>query len=117
MGFPFNAVTSPQRALVLLSLTKTGGGTPVLGGLCANFCSIIDNGTGDYTILVNEQEPFWQVVQAVVTLHASGVAIIDTANTDKLKVSIKTFAVDGTTAADKDFDLLVIGCTAKDLLG
>lgn len=111
------AIGSPQRQMYLLALRKTGLGTPVLSGLCANFCSVVDNGVGDYTILVNRQAPFVQVALATATLHQSGIIIIDTATTTKLQISVKTFAVDGTTAAEKDFDLLVVGSRASDLLG
>lgn len=110
-------VSSPQREMAVLSLRKTGLGTPVLSGLCAKFCSVVDNGVGDYTIVVNTQRPFNQVVQGVATLHQAGIVVIDLANTNKLQIRIKTFAVDGTTAAEKDFDLIVIGSYAIDLLG
>ena len=112
-----SGVESPQRKIALLSLRKTGAGTPVLGGLCASFCSIVDNGAGDYTINVNEQRPFANGVQAVAMPHASGIVRLDLANTDKLKVSVKCFAVDGTTPAELDFDILIMGSYASDLVG
>ena len=116
-GFNNKFMQSPQRQVAMLSLSKTGGGAPVLSGLCAAFCSIVDVGVGVYEITVNEQRPFTQVVQGHVTLHAAGIATIDKALTDKLKITVKTFEVDGTTPDDLDFDLLVIGCYAIDLLG
>jgi len=111
------AVTSPQRQTAILAITKTGLGTPVISGLCANFCTVVDNGVGDYTIIVNKQRPFAQAIIGSVTLHQSGIARIDKANTNKLQIRILTFAVDGTTAAEKDFDLICLGSFSSDLLG
>lgn len=110
-------VQSPQRQIALLSVRKTGAGTPVLSGLCAKFCSIVDNGAGDYTIKVNNQRPFANGCQAVAMPHAPGIIHLDLANTDKLQVTVLCFAVDGTTPAELDFDLLVMGSYASDLLG
>lgn len=112
-----SGVESPQRKIALLSVRKTGAGTPVLSGLCANFCSIVDNGAGDYTILVNQQRPFANGVQAVAMPHAPGIIHLDLANTDKLQVSVLCFAVDGTTPAELDFDMLIMGSYASDLIG
>ena len=117
MGFGTNDVESPQRQIKLLALRKTGAGTPVLSGLCAKFCSVVDNGVGDYTIVVNTQSPFAQIPVVSAMLHTSGVITLDVANTTNLQVRVKCFAVDGTTAAEKDFDLLVIGSNATDLIG
>lgn len=117
MAFGINAVSSPQRGMTFLALRKTGLGTPVISGLCAVFCTVVDNGVGDYTIIVNKQQPFAQAVIANVLLHTSGIAILDVANSSKLQVRIKTFAVDGTTPAEKDFDLICVGSTASTLLG
>ena len=117
MAFGINALSSPQRGMTLLALRKTGLGTPVISGLCANFCTVIDNGVGDYTIIVNKQQPFANGVIATALLHTSGIATLDVANTTNLQVRIKTFAVDGTTPAEKDFDLICVGSTASTLLG
>lgn len=110
-------VMSPQRQVAVLALSKTGLGTPVLSGLCAKFCTVAKTGTGVYEITVNVQRPFAQLTVGSVLLHQSGVAIKDQAASTKLKIVIKTFAVDGTTAAEKDFDLVVFGSYASDLLG
>lgn len=116
-GFGAKAIESPQRLVNILSLRKTGGGTPALGGLCASFCTITDNGTGDYTITVNRQAPFSQVVQAFVQLHDVGFAVLDIASPSALSITVNTFDTDGTTPADIDFDLLVVGSHARDLVG
>lgn len=109
-------VSSPQRQMALLSLTKTGGAAPVLSGLCAKFCTISRASAGVYEIEVNIQRPFAQKIQAVGTPHAAGFVTIDPALTDKLKLTVKTFS---TAAApdDLDFELAIIGSYALDLLG
>lgn len=112
-----SGVESPQRKIALLSIRKTGAGTPVLSGLCAKFCTVVDNGVGDYTINVNVNRPFANGCQAVAMPHASGIVRLDLANTDKLKVTVKCFAVDGTTPAELDFDMMIMGSYASDLVG
>lgn len=110
-------VSSPQRQVALLALTKTGLGTPVLSGLCAKFCSIAKTGVGVYEITANVQRPFAQLMVGNILLHTSGVAIKDQSASTNLKIVVKTFNVDGTTAAEKDFDITIIGSYASDLLG
>jgi hypothetical protein len=117
MGFGSNTVDSPQRQMKLLAVRKTGAGTPVLSGLCAKFCSIVDNGAGDYTILVNTQAPFPQDVIASALPHSPGIIHLELANSDNLQVTVLCFAVDGTTPAELDFDLLLVGSNASDLIG
>lgn len=112
-----NDVTSPQRQMVLLSLRKTGAGTPVLSGLCASFCSITDNGVGDYTITVNEQAPFAQNAIATAMAHAPGFVHLVLAESDHLEITVNCFDVDGTTPEELDFDLIVVGSYARDLIG
>lgn len=112
-----NGVASPQRLMNLLALSKTGAGVPVLSGLCAKFCTVAKIGVGIYEITVNTQRPFAQKVHAVATPHAPGFAHVDLANTSKLKVRVKTFDVDGATAKELDFELIVIGSYASDLIG
>lgn len=110
-------VQSPQRQASIVSIRKTGGATPALSGLCQNFCSIVRNGVGDYSILVNIKRPYSQVVTGVAMPHASGIIRLNLATTSKLQISIKCFAVDGITAAELDFDLIAMGSFAADLLG
>lgn len=117
MAIGIKSVGSQQRGLEIIAVTKTGLGTPVLSGLCANFCSVVDNGVGDYTINVNINRPGAQPVIAAVLLHQTGTCQKVVAGSDKLKIQIKTFAVDGTTPAEKDFDLVIIGSDAQTLLG
>lgn len=107
-------VECPQTKTAIIAVKKTGLGTPVLSGLNAAQCSITDNGVGDYTIVVNTKRPFEQGCIAVATLHTAGNVQIVQAGSSKLQIQVTTFAVDGTTAAEKDFDLIVMGTYAKD---
>lgn len=107
-------VECPQVATAIIGVRKTGLGTPVLSGLNADVCSVVDNGVGDYTIIVSDKRPFNLGCIAQATLHTSGVVTIDVANSSKLQIRLKCFAVDGTTAAEKDFDLIVLGTHALD---
>lgn len=119
-GFGSNNVQSPQRQMSMLALKKTGLGTPALSGLCANFCTIVDIGVGQYQININVQRPFAQEVIVTATPHTSGIINIDRAGGDastNLQIKINTFAVDGTTPAELDFDLVIIGSFASDLIG
>lgn len=117
MSVGLKNLESPQIKSAVLAITKTGVGTPVLSGLCANFCHVLDTGVGIYTIIVNYPRPFAQLIVGSGTLHAStpGILTIDKALSTKLQVVVKTFNVDGTTAADKDFDLVLVGSYALDL--
>jgi len=117
MSVGIKNVESPQRQMSLIAVRKTGAGTPVLSGLCANFCTVVDNGIGDFTIIVNTKRPFAQSVIATATPHSSGIIRLDVATSDKLQISVKCFAVDGTTAAELNFDLICIGSYSSDLLG
>lgn len=117
MSVGFKNVSSPQRQSAVLAVRKTGAGTPVLIGLCASFCSVVKNGVGDYTIIVNSPRPFAQSVIATATPHSSGIVRLNIATSNKLQISVKCFAVDGTTAAELDFDLICVGSYASDLMG
>lgn len=115
--FGAQTVECPQRKVAVIGLTKTGLGTPVLSGLCASFCSVAKTGVGVYEITVSTNRPFAQLMVGSYMLHQSGVMIKDLAASTKLKLVVKTFAVDGTTAAEKDFDIVILGCFATDLIG
>lgn len=115
-GFGSNVVESPQRQINVLMLRKTGAGTPVLSGLCASFCTVTDNGVGDFTINVNNQRPSSQNLIAVATPHTSGIIRQDVSSANALNVRFKCFAVDGTTPAELDFDMVIYACFARDLI-
>ena len=98
-------VESTQRQIRQLELKVDGTGTAALGGPAKLQGTLVDNGTGDYTITF--AEPFAQDVMAVITMRtAETVALI--AASSKTAIQVTTFAMDGTTATDADFDMLVI---------
>lgn len=95
----------------LLAIKLTGTGTAALGE-GASDATLVDNGTGDYTI--SFRTPFRRapVIQAVsltaevnIKVHAVAVG----------SVQIKTFAVDGTTAKDAVLDIVVLGWDNPDV--
>jgi hypothetical protein len=110
---------SPQRDTAVLAVRKLGAGTPTLSGLCANFCTITDNGVGDYTIAINVDRPFAAAspIIANATPHSDGIIVLDVAASSNLVVTVNCFEVDGTTPAELDFDLICVGTYASDLQG
>lgn len=113
-GFGSNNIMQPQRMMQYMSLKKTGGGTPALGGSDRFFNSIVDNGPGDYTINF-VKKPFAQVPEVQITPKAAGFCIVTAAS--NTSITIECFDVDGTTPAELDFDVLIIGSLANDLIG
>lgn len=116
-GVGIKSVISQQRQVEVIAVTKTGLGAPVLSGLCAKFCQVVDNGVGDYTIKANVNRPGAQPLIAAVLAHGPGVIHKVVANSDKLQVRIKCFEEDGTTPQEMDFDLIMLGSDAQTLLG
>ena len=111
-GFGSNVVESPQRKMVLLSVKKTGLGTPVLSGSCANMCTVTDNGVGDYTISF-ANNPFTQIPEAQVTVTTADMsAQVGTVAINSVQVVTTDLAG---AAAEADFHLLVIGSLASTL--
>ena len=103
MRFP---VQSAQRQTRLLAISKDGGGTPTLSGLCADECTITDNGVGDYTINFNKVFGATDFVAKVSSRTDGVVPIIGT----KAQGSIQITAKAGSTpeqAADFTFDAAI----------
>lgn len=72
--------------------------------------TIVDNGTGDYTITF--AQPFSRVPLVLCQLHSVGVCEI--AAVDESSVQVNIFDVDGTTPADSALDILVYGSDVVD---
>lgn len=113
-GFGRMAVESPQRKMQLISLKKTGLGTPVLSGSCASFCTVTDNGVGDYTINL-DKFPLAQVPEAVVTVTTDN-RQVKLGTVTKLAVQVLTEDLAG-AAAEADFHIMIFGSLASDLIG
>ncbi len=113
-GFGAQNVESPQRKIQIFSIKKSGLGTPALSGSCANFCSVTDNGVGDYTITFTGKAVFAQIPEILVGAKTVGIIKIHAVAISS--VQVKCYAVDGTTPAEMDFDLMAIGSLARDLV-
>ena len=73
--------------------------------------TLVDNGTGDYTITFKKPFARTPIVQAIS--HTSQ-TLIQVFAVSKTAIQIKTFGVDGTTAKDAVVDLVVLGSDAPD---
>ena len=98
-----------QRLPRILALKLTGTGTAALGQGSTD-ATLVDNGTGDWTLTFNK--PFMRVPVCQVTSLTSA-TIIQTVPS-KTALQIKAFAVDGTTAKDAVLDISVHGWDAED---
>lgn len=98
----------------VLSVKKTGLGTPALGGTCASSMTIVDNGVGDYSLIPNEN--FEQIPEVIVVPTTAEVVLqIGTVAVDEIQILAFDLA-DGTTPAEANFHALIIGSDALDLL-
>lgn len=102
-------IKGTQRLPRLLALKLVGTGTAALTQGSTD-ATLVDNGTGDYTLTF--AKPFARV--PVVT-HASLTSEVNAQIVpSKTGIAVKTFGVDGTTAKDAVLDLLVLGWDAED---
>lgn len=108
------AVDCPQRKMQILSLKKTGLGTPAISGSCANFCTITDNGVGDYTINFTKK-PFALAPECFATVTTDN-TIVKLGTVTNLSAQILTEDLTG-AAAEADFNFFASGTLASDLLG
>jgi len=112
-GFGAKSVESPQRKMQVITLKKSGLGTPVLSGSCASFCTVTDNGVGDYTINLSKI-PLAQVPEVFVTQNTAA-RIGRVSSATALAVRVLTTDLAG-TAAESDFHVMIVGSLAKDLV-
>lgn len=102
-------IKTNQRLARQLAIKLTGTGTAALGeGSVA--ATLVDNGTGDYTLTF--AKPFARTPVVVASSLTAEVNIKIHA-VSKTAVQIKTFAVDGTTAKDAVLDIIVLGWDAE----
>lgn len=113
-GFGSSNMTSPQRLMKLVSVKKSGLGTPTLAGSCASFLTVTDNGVGDYTINFNTLV-FAQLPEVVASVTTND-RIVRVGTVAIGSVQILTEDLAG-SAAEGDFHLMVVGSLARDLLG
>lgn len=104
-------IKGTQRLPRLLALKLDGTGTAALNE-GANDASLVDNGTGDYTLTF--AIPFART-PVVVASSLTAAINIKLHAISATAVQIKTFATaDGTTATDADLDILVLGWDTPD---
>tara|TARA_R110002020_G_scaffold446985_1_gene659298 strand:+ start:242 stop:577 length:336 start_codon:yes stop_codon:yes gene_type:complete len=106
------SIKSAQRKLRVIALRIEGStGTPTLEGLDENQCTIVDTGTGHYTITFNQA--FAAAPHAFGNAEAvdKAVTLTTTASTCVVKVN----DIDETPAlSDGDVQLLIIGSDITD---
>lgn len=86
----------------LLAMGSMGTTTPVWSAGCA----LAKTGTGVYTCTLDQPADATECSAFATLRGASGIVRV-THTSDSVK-TIETFAVDGTTATDKAFDILVL---------
>lgn len=104
------SIKSRQRLVHLIAARVDGtGAASMLSG--SNEITLTDNGVGDYTLTFAVPFKKVPVITALaltaatqIKLHAVAVG----------SCQIKTFAMDGTTAQDADFHVMIVGQDAAD---
>lgn len=90
-----------------LFLKVDGTGTAALAGPSSMEASLVDNGTGDYTISFNKA---FSQVPVCLPVCSTADCIVDTIVPALGSVQVTLVdATDGTTAKDGDFELLIAG--------
>ena len=113
-GFGANAIESPQRLMNILSLKKTGLGTPAISGSCAVFCSVTDNGVGNYTINF-VSKPYAQIPEVLASSSTASRRVrLGTVTALAAQILVEDLAG---VAAEGDFSFVAIGSLARDLIG
>lgn len=103
-------IQSPQRKMRMLAIKLDGTGTAALGEGSTQ-ATLVDNGTGDYTITFGQAFARVPVCSASSLTAAVSIKIHAISAT---ALNIKAFAVDGTTAKDADLDILLLGADVAD---
>jgi hypothetical protein len=109
------SIKSDQRLMRMMSVKLDGTGTAALSGSSYLSMTLTDNGTGDYTLTFDEA--FQRAPEVHVSIaQAAGVhAVVSAVSVSAC--TIKTFAAaDGTTAADADMHVLIVGSDAADAI-
>jgi hypothetical protein len=106
------SIASAQPKMKMLSLEVDGTlGTPAASGFDGKQVSVIDNGTGDYTIVLKRPgaKANANKCKAMVTpLEADTICHVDAVDHDR--VTVKCFASDGITAKDAQISMLIMAC-------
>lgn len=110
-GYLTRSVKAGQRLPHLIGIRLDGTGTAsILEG--SNEATLVDNGTGDYTLTFAQSFARVPVVVAT-TLTADSVLQINTITASALNI-LAFDATDGTTAKDVDMHIMILGFDAAD---
>ncbi len=106
------SIKSPQRLVRMLCLRIEGStGTPTLEGMDSKQCTIVDTGTGHYTITFNTA--FAAAPHATATAEAVDKVVTLTTTTSTCIVKVND--IDETPAlSDGDVQLIIIGTDTAD---
>ena len=103
-------VASRQRLSQIIIARVDGTGTAsLLSG--SKELTLTDNGTGDYTLAL--VQAFVQVPMVVATALTAATHVQIFA-VSASSIQIKCFAMDGTTAQDADFHIMIMGSDAAE---
>lgn len=102
-------IKGTQRLSRMLALKLVGTGTAALTQGSTD-ATLVDNGTGDYSITF--AKPFARI--PVVTVASLTTVVNTQIVPSKTGIAVKSFSVDGTTAKDAVLDLIVLGWDAED---
>jgi hypothetical protein len=101
---------STQRLVRVLAFKLTGTGTAAIGE--GKFDgTLVDNGTGDYTITFTKA---FARAPVVVASSKTAAVIIELTTVSATVINIKSFAVDGTTAKDAVLEIIAMGFDSAD---
>ncbi len=103
-------IKGTQRLPRMLAFKLTGTGTAALGEGKYD-ATLVDNGTGDYTLTY--AKPFTRP-PVVVASSKTAATIIELTTVSATALNIKAFAVDGTTAKDAVLEILALGWDSAD---
>lgn len=111
MGFVGNRqVQCPQQRMRIMSVKVTGTGTAALSGTCANNFTLVDNGTGDYTL--TPRIPFKQIPEVVATAVTDNIYMkIGTVTASAIQVLSENLSG---AATDAVFHMIVLGSDSLD---
>lgn len=101
-------VKSPQRLNRMITAKINGTGTASKSGTCANNITLVDNGTGDYTLSF---ERFARVPEVIVTTQtATTVARLGTVTESSVQILTQNMS---SAATDAIFHVMIIGSDAE----
>lgn len=103
-------IKGTQRLSRLLAFLLTGTGTAAIGEGSTD-ATLVDNGTGDWTLTF--VKPFARAPIVTVSSKTSA-TILQLATVSSTVINVKAFGVDGTTAKDAVIEILCLGWDTPD---